>query len=212
MAWVATLGRPVAEKLLKKRKTTKVPEDALPAFSSWLRITLTFGHLTQHYLTLGHRFQPPPKVALTMVTLGDLQSISWYLLLPSLILQASPLCLLPPHHSWQSLVHQAGFRSCGLWPWQAWRLLTQLPLLLVAGDQVTTIHPSASNSTRWPWAMTDMNQKKKTSSLHRVLTGEKKKSCHTTFSYLNTETNHNQNTHKRIFLLKNCLLGNSLAV
>lgn len=58
----------------------------------------------------------------------------------------------------------------------------------MAGDQVTTMHPRASNSTRWPWAMTDMNQKEKTRSLHRVVTGEKKKSCHTTLSYLNTET------------------------
>lgn len=60
------------EKLLKKRKMTKVLEDALPAFSSCLRITLTFGHSNQHYLTLGHRSQPSPKVALTVVTLGDL--------------------------------------------------------------------------------------------------------------------------------------------
>lgn len=72
MVWAATLGRPVTEKLLKKRKMTKVLEDALPAFSSCLRITLTFGHSNQHYQTLGHRFQPPPTVALTMVTLGDL--------------------------------------------------------------------------------------------------------------------------------------------
>lgn len=203
MAWAATLGKASDREAAQKEndRSRRCPS----SFQFLLENNTNLCSSNQHYQTLGHRFQPPPTVALTMVTLGDLcplvdifSFLLWPYMLTPLPFPSPTLVAEPSQACWVQKLSDSDHDKHDL--------LCLIPLLPVAGDQVTTMHPRASNSTRWPWAMTDMNQKER-SPLTAQSCDRKRKTLPTTLSYLNRETI--KTRIRGVFLLKNCLLGNS---
>lgn len=96
------------------------------------------------------------------------------------------LCLFPPQHLWQSLVKHAGFR---LW---ALTMTSMKPSHLAttpSGRRPSDHHaPQGIQLNQVALGHDRYEPKGESHSLHRVVTGEKKKPCHTTLSYLNRET------------------------
>lgn len=156
--------------------------------NSPLRTMVTFRHSSQHCLTLDSSPQGP-------LLNGNLRQSTVHELIfpPSSSDPGAHFCAISlPSTCAQPLwptSRQPSQLSNHCCQWQETKLLPQ-----------TTRAP---NSTRWPWFLTDLKPKKKTSPLNGVMTGAKKRSCHTILP--KTKANQHKNTCEGIVLLKNYL-------